>query len=271
MSVDAPPEDTTTTKRRRRSADELLTMLREMQNVHSVELKMMVPGERRAALVGLGLDILRGKIREVWFFDTPDLQLFAAGVVVRARRTQLAADDDTVVKLRPVRPADLPANVSSSPNLKLEMDVTAAGQVISASLKGVRPAGAVRETITEARPLDRLFTKEQRAFFADHVPDGVSWSDLVPLGPAYVVVLKFTPPELRAKMTIEQWHYPGEVPMVELSTKAAPGDILAVYDKAVSFLGSHGLTAEGEQETKTRKALEFYSQQRNAASAPAST
>jgi hypothetical protein len=58
-------------------------------------------------------------------------------------------------------------------------------------------------------------------------------------------------------MTIEQWHYPGEVLLVVLSTKAAPLDVVLVHGEAVELLGRSGLRATGEQEPKTRKALQF--------------
>jgi hypothetical protein len=56
------------------------------------------------AVSGLELDAMRGRLREVFFFDTPDLTLYRNGLVTRARRTQ-GDDDDTVVKLRPAEPA----------------------------------------------------------------------------------------------------------------------------------------------------------------------
>ena len=86
--------------------EQLLEMLREMSEVASVELKMTVPAEQRLAIEGLKVDFLQGRIREVYFFDTPELGLFHAGVVARARRTQ-GAPDDSVVKLRPVRVGEL--------------------------------------------------------------------------------------------------------------------------------------------------------------------
>ena len=49
------------------------------------------------------MDPLDAQIRQVFFFDTPDLALNQAGVVVRARRVQ-GKGDDSVVKLRPVVP-----------------------------------------------------------------------------------------------------------------------------------------------------------------------
>jgi len=237
--------------------EQRLEMLGRLAEVPSVELKMNVPADQRMALSGLDLDAMRGRLREVFFFDTPDLALYRNGLVTRARRTQ-GDDDDTVVKLRPAEPASLPRAVRDSPNLKVEMDVTRGAYVVSASLKGARKAGAVRKAVTGARPLERLFTKEQRAFFAGHAPPGVGWDDLVPLGPVLVVLLKWVPEGFPSKTTIEQWHYPGQVPLVELSTKATPGNVLEVYAGAVRFVQGHGLSATGAQEPKTRKALEFF-------------
>jgi hypothetical protein len=43
----------------------------------------------------------------VFVFDPPDLRLNKSGVVVRARRVQ-GRGDDTVIKLRPIVPGELP-------------------------------------------------------------------------------------------------------------------------------------------------------------------
>ena len=240
--------------------EELLEMLDRLVEVPSVELKMNVPADQRMALSGLHLDAMEGRLREVYFFDTPELALYRHGVVVRARRTQ-GADDDTVVKLRPAAPDALSPAVRASKNLKLEMDVTRGSYVVSASLKGSRRVGAVREAVSGGRPLERLFTKEQRSFFAQHAPAGVGWDELVPLGPVLVVLLKFVPPGLPRRSTIEQWHYPGEVPLVELSTKTTPQNVLQVFTEGARFVRDHGLSASGAQEPKTRKALEFFARQ----------
>jgi hypothetical protein len=237
--------------------EELLTMLGRMADVPSIELKMNVPADQRMALRGFDLDAMEGLLREVFFFDTPDLTLYRNGVVVRARRTQ-GADDDTVVKLRPAVPDTLSPAVRASKNLKLEMDVTRGSYVVSASLKGRRRVGAVRETVSDRRSLDRLFSKEQRSFFTEHAPAGVGWGDLVALGPIIVVLLKFVPERFPRRATIEQWHYPGEVPLVELSTKASPQTVLQTFAEWTDFVRGHGLTASGAQEPKTRRALEFF-------------
>ena len=83
-------------------------MLALTSHADSVELKLTVPdSESRATVAALGMDPLDAQIRQVFFFDTPDLRLNQKGVVVRARRVQ-GRGDDTVVKLRPIVPGELP-------------------------------------------------------------------------------------------------------------------------------------------------------------------
>ena len=67
-------------------------------------------------MTALGLDPLEAQIRQVFFFDTPDLALDGQGVVVRARRIQ-GKGGDSIVKLRPVVPAELPEELRRSARL----------------------------------------------------------------------------------------------------------------------------------------------------------
>src|SRR6187401_539064 len=116
--------------------DDLIRLLELVKGADSVELKLTVPEEsHRSAIGALGLDPLQAQIRQVFFFDTPDLALNAAGLVVRARRIQ-GRPGDTVVKLRPVDPDTLPAELRLSPAVGVEVDAMPGGYVCSASLKG---------------------------------------------------------------------------------------------------------------------------------------
>src|SRR4051794_33708160 len=155
----------------------MLEILEKLSDVGSVELKMNVPSEERMALRKLKVDPLQGHIREVVFFDTPDLALYRHGVVLRGRRTQ-GKDDDSVVKLRPCAPTSLPDGVRKLPNLKVEMDVPRQGHVVSASLKGTRPPGSLQKVMSGNGHLGRFFSKEQRSFLVDRWPDGLGWVDL---------------------------------------------------------------------------------------------
>ena len=101
----------------------------------SVELKLTVPeADHRSAVAALGLDPLDAQIRLVSFFDTPDLALNRAGLIVRARRVQ-GREDDSVIKLRPVVPEQLPDELRHAPGMVVELDAMPGGYVCSASLK----------------------------------------------------------------------------------------------------------------------------------------
>jgi hypothetical protein len=91
---------TKTSETRRISDDDLVRLLELAKSSDSVELKLTVPASgQRAAVTALDLDPLDAQIRQVFFFDTPELTLNAAGLVVRARRVQ-GKGGDSVVKLR---------------------------------------------------------------------------------------------------------------------------------------------------------------------------
>lgn len=211
----------------------------------------------------LDLDPLEAQIRQVFFFDTPDLRLYESGVVVRARRVQ-AKGDDSVVKLRPVVPDRLPAALRKKRGFGVEVDAMPGGYVCSASMKG-RPEADVRRTLSEGRPLRRLFSKSQHAFYAEHAPDGLALDDLAVLGPIFVLKLKFKPKELDRRLVTEMWLYPDNSRILELSTKCAPLESLLAAAELRVYLTERGVDLSGEQEPKTRKALEFFSQQLRAA------
>jgi hypothetical protein len=226
----------------------------------SVELKLTVPvSSRTQGAKALGVDPLDSEIRQVYFFDTPDLALNQRGLVVRARRVQRKGDD-TVVKLRPVVPQDLPSALRSSPNFGIEVDAMPGGFVCSGSMKRALASADVRDTVMGKQPLRKLFSKEQRALYATHAPEGLTLDDLSILGPIFVLKLKFTPKGYARKLVAEMWLYPDNAMVLELSTKCAPGEAFEVAAKSRAFLIENGIDISGEQATKTKKALEFYSQ-----------
>jgi hypothetical protein len=121
---------TTATKPKRLSDEDLIRVLELAKKSDSVELKLTVPASgQRAAVTALELDPLEAQIRQVFFFDTPDLALNGAGVVVRARRIQ-GKGGDTVVKLRPVVPDELPADLRKSPSFVVEVDAMPGGMSV---------------------------------------------------------------------------------------------------------------------------------------------
>src|SRR6185436_14104573 len=123
---------TTTISASDQALTELLTTIRQAD---SVELKLTVPmSDRSRGAAQLGVDPLDAQIRQVYFFDTPDLALDRQGIVVRARRVQRKGDD-SVVKLRPVVPATLPEDLRRSASFNVEVDALPGGFVCSATMK----------------------------------------------------------------------------------------------------------------------------------------
>jgi hypothetical protein len=242
------------------SDEQVVDLLNLIGGADSVELKLSIPqSAQRSTFEALGLDPLGGQIRLVYFFDTPDLALEKAGVVVRARRVAQKGDD-SVVKLRPVLPDALPDELRESEACVVEVDAMPGGYVCSASLKGA-PRTPVLDVVTGAAPLRKLFSKDQRAFYAEHAPEGIDLEHLSLLGPIFVCKIKGAPSGLARKMVVELWLYPDGTRILELSTKCAPSEAFQVAAETRAFLTERGIDVGGNQTTKTRKALEFFSKQ----------
>ena len=238
--------------------DQLKDLFKLAEHADSVELKVTVADEhRQEALGALGVDPLDAQLRQVWFFDTPDLALDKAGLVVRARRSQ-GGPPDSVVKLRPVVPDDLSPEDRESKWFKVEVDAMPGGYVCSASFKGEMDRDRVRGVAAGNTPIRKLFSKRQRAFFEAHAPDGVGLDDLTALGPINVAKLKLIPDDTQTKFTVEQWFYPNGSRILELSTKCKPGKAPKVADDAKEYLAGRGIDLLGRQEAKTRAALRYF-------------
>jgi hypothetical protein len=241
-------------------AERLVEMMRLLRESDDVELKMTVPEtSRRSAIAALDLDPLEAQIRQVWYLDTPDLDLDKAGVVARVRRVQ-GRGDDSVVKLRPVVPTEMPASLRDLPEFVVELDAMPGGYVCSGSLKGSPKRATVKDAVAGRAPLRHLFSKEQRRFYADHAPEGLAIDDLHLLGPINVLKLKFEPEDLHRRIVVELWAYPDGSRILELSTKCATTEPFDVAAETRAFLESKGIeVSAADQQAKTRTALDFFS------------
>lgn len=240
-------------------SDELDEVLRLVEQADSVELKLTIPeSAQRSTVRALALDPLDAQIRQVFFLDTPDLALNRVGVVARARRVQRKGDD-SVIKLRPLTPDKVPVDVRSSSDFVVEVDAMPGGHVCSGSFKAKHTQTPVWPAVHGEAPLRKLFTKPQRAFYQAHAPDGLQLDDLTVLGPIFVLKLKFDPAEYtRGRLVAELWLYPDGTHILELSTKSTPTDALATALELRAFLEGRGVNLGGDQQTKTKTALEFF-------------
>jgi len=245
------------------SDDQLGELLALTRDSDSVELKLTVPeADHYPVAAALGIDPLDAELRQVYFFDTPDLNLNRQGVIVRARRVQRKRGD-SVVKLRPVVPTELPKTLRKAAGFNVEVDAMPGGFVCSGSLKRGVDNAEVRDVALGARPLSALLSKEQRAFVSVQAPDCPALDELSVLGPIMVLKLKFKPERLERRLVAELWMYPDNSRLLELSTKCEPREAFLAAAETRVFLSERGIDLSGQQEPKTLKALEFFSVRRS--------
>ena len=64
------------------------------------------------------------------------------------------------------------------------------------------------------------------------------------------------------------WFYPDGSRILELSTKCLPEDAFQVAGETRAYLVERGIDLDGEQQTKTKTALEFYAGRQHAVRRP---
>ena len=262
-----PAKKAATTRRRNAPAadspkpfttEQVREILELARNSGSVELKLSVPDEsHRAAIRGLGLDPVEAEPRQVYFFDTPGLDLYRAGVVVRARRIR-GGDADTVIKLRPVDPATVDAELRRSPSFKIEVDAMPGGYVCSASYKGNCTGKEVLDVTADALPLASLFSREQRAFYENHAPAGIGLDALTTMGPLFLLRAKHQPKDLARRIVVEMWLYPDGSRILEISTKCQPAEAFQAAAEFRTYVEGCGIPVAGRQQAKTKTALDYF-------------
>lgn len=247
----------------REKVAELLGLL---TRADSVEVKVVVPMSAHLATIkSIGMDPIEAKPRQVFFFDTPELDLYERGLIVRARRIQGGAGD-SVVKLRPVNPEDVSTELRRSNRFKVEVDAVPGGFVCSGSFSGRCSAARVLDAASGKIRLGSLFSKKQRGFFKEHAPrsDGrkTGMNTLVALGPLFVLKGKLEPKKLARVLAVELWLFPDGSRNLEISTKCAPDDAFTAAAELRTFLDARGVEMAPGQETKTAAAMRFFAEQR---------
>ena len=197
--------------------------------------------------------------RTVYFFDTPGLGLFDKGLVLRARKID-GDDDDSTVKLRPVDPARIPIDWVKTDGFSIEMDRVGENEVISAKLSAPQAQGEIDDAIAGNRPLRKLFSSDQERLIEEFGPPDVGWDDLTIMGPIDVSKWKAEFEDFDHEIVAERWKLPDGSDLVELSIKVEPGQATKAADDFMAFLEGHGLEVGGDQKTKTRGALTFFTE-----------
>ena len=261
MNKQAPIRQRNPLHAQRLSAEDTIKVLDLLKGSTSVELKLTIPDREQGAVIKrLGFDPVEGQPQQTYFFDTPDLALNKAGLIVRARRLP-GGKGDTAVKLRPIDPAMVDRDHLRDPEFKIEVDAMPGGFVCSASAKGRCSAQEVLNVSDGTIPLKSLFSRSQRQFYAAHAPAGLGMKDLVALGPTFALKSKHYPKGFDRRITIELWLYPDGSQLLEISTKGSPEEAFQLAAQFRGFLASSGIDIGEQTGTKTNSALKFFSKQ----------
>ena len=162
------------------TAEQLQELLALIKDSDSVELKLTVPeSDQRSTVDGAR--------------DRPARGADPAGLLLRHARPgarQAAASSSAPAGSRARATTrssscgrssrrSCPDELRRSASFRVEVDALPGGFVCSATMKGtLRPDRRARARSPASCPLRKLFSKEQRAFFAAHAPEGIALDDL---------------------------------------------------------------------------------------------
>ena len=241
-------------------------LLELIKRADSVEVKVVVPmSAHRATIKSIGMDPIEAEPRQVFFFDTPRLDLYKHGLIVRARRIR-GGGGDSVVKLRPVNPDNVRQELRRSDRFKIEVDAVPGGFVCSGSFKGRCSAQQALDVANGDTRLRSLLSTGQRRFYKEHAPrttgKKIKLNALLTLGPLFVLKGKLKPKKLARVLTVEMWLFPDGSRNLEISTKCAPNEASTAAAELRTFLDARGVEIAAGQETKTAAAMKFFTTHR---------
>lgn len=196
---------------------------RTLAPMDAVEIKVTIrPDQELRAERAMEVNEDTAVVRVIYFYDTPRLDLFEAGVALRARLVK-GDDDDSTVKFRPVEAEKISPDWKQLKGFKLEADCVGDRIVCSASLTALQKRDEIDEVAKGKRPIDKLFSKDQERFLAEFYKGPVDFGKLRVLGPIRVLRWKLKHENFPHELTLEEWRLPDGEDLVEVSVKTEPG------------------------------------------------
>lgn len=230
----------------------------DIADMHAVEIKVTVrPDQELRAERAMALNEDTAEVRVLYFYDTLQLDLFNAGVVLRARLVKGDKDDSTV-KFRPVETTKIAEEWRQLKGFKLEADCVGDRVICSASLTTPQKRNEIDDVANGKRPIEKLFSKNQERFLGEFYKGTVDFEKLHVLGPIRVLRWKVKQKGFAHELTLEEWRLPNGEDLVEVSIKTPPGKASQAQKDFDQHLRELGLDPEGAQETKTRTALNYF-------------
>jgi hypothetical protein len=233
---------------------------RTMAGTEGVEIKATIPHKQVDAaleIYGLKLD---SNERFIYFFDTPDLELFGAGIIARARRI-VGSGHDSTIKFRPIVPESVPALWRKKPGFKIEADASDKGVVKSASLTMPVRKGLIKRVAAGKDPVASLFAEDQLLFLLSMANRKIDYDKVVVMGPTQTWRWRYADPALPWPLTAELWQREDGARLFEVSIKVPVAQAAAASAGFMAFLAEVGAERDDGQQAKTRWALSHAAEQ----------
>ena len=238
---------------------------RQVTGVDAIEIKVTVPDAQiEEALGRFGLTVDNDEERYIYFFDTPGLDLFRAGIIARARRI-VGDQHDSTVKFRPVVPAEVSAAWRATEGFKLEADASETSVTKSASLTRPVAKGLIKKVVAGEEGIEALFDAEQEGFLKEVGNQHIDWGSLRVLGPLMAHRWKFEDDACPWPVTAELWKREDGARLMELSVKAPVAQAAVAIGGFMALLAEVGAERDQDEQTKTRWALEYHARALGAA------
>src|SRR5215470_11041696 len=229
-----------------------------LAGLDAVEIKVTIrPDQELRAERAMEVNEDTAEVRVVYFYDTVNLDLFNAGVALRARLVKGDADNSTV-KFRPAEAARVSQDWRRLEGFKLEADCVGDRVVCSAALTAIQQKNEIDDVAKGRRTIDKLFSKDQERFLSEFYKGRVDFGRLRVMGPIRVLRWKLRHKNFPHELTLEEWRLPNGEDLVEVSIKVPPKKALQAQKEFDKHLREFGLDPKGAQETKTRTALEYF-------------
>jgi hypothetical protein len=226
-----------------------------MAGADTVEIKDLIPEKQIDLAMQLYKLELDDNERYIYFFDTPDLELFDSGIIVRARRI-VGSDHDSTIKFRPVLPESVRALWRKHAGFKIEADASDKGVVKSASLSMPVAKGLIKRVAAGKEPISSLFTEQQLLFLLSLADKKIDYLKVVVVGPLRAWRWKYNDPGLPWPLTGELWQREDGARVFEVSIKVPVVQAAAATAGFMAFLAELGAQRDPGQQAKTRWALE---------------
>ena len=243
------------------AADQVAELLALAKKSDSVELKLTVPeAAHRSTIDALGLDPLQAQIRQVFFFDTPDLALDKLGLRRQGPpypgQGRRLGREAAAGRARP-----------TARRAPLLAELRRRGRCAARGLRLLRrdeaDAGSRRGAAGRPgqRPVKKLFSKEQKALYAEHARRDRARRS----GDPRAALRAEAAARTRRSSAGASSPRRGSTRTGRGSSSSRRSASRASRSRSPprrrAFLTERGVDLSGDQETKTRKALRFFAKQ----------